>query len=162
MLLMPSLANSSKHPTWTPDRDLPAAIEREDERSGEVRAEVDLSGGNRLVRHPGIIGNDVVDLRDAFVREQFVDDISRGGAEARAPAERDFRRLGRGFLRQRRPALVAPNKSGRCRRRGSGKKKITPGGKHWRLPLREPAAFHADLVRRSQRRLPQRSIETTL
>ena len=82
MLLMPSLANSSKHPTWTPDRDLPAAIEREDERSGEVRAEVDLSGGNRLVRHPGIIGNDVVDLRDAFVREQFVDDISRGGAEA--------------------------------------------------------------------------------
>jgi len=119
------------------DRDLPAAIEREDERSGEVRAEVDLSGGNRLVRHPGIIGNDVVDLRDAFVREQFVDDISRGGAEARAPAERDFRRLGRGFLRQRAPALIAPDKSGRCSR-AAREKEITPGGKHRRLPSANP------------------------
>ena len=60
------------------------------------------------------------------------------------------------FLRLRAGALSAPNHP--CaRRRGGRKKKIASVGQHWRLPLREPAPFHADLVRCRQRRLPRRS-----
>jgi hypothetical protein len=135
------------------DGDLLAAIEREDERTGEVRGEVDLSGGDRLVSRPtGITCDDVVDLRDAFVREQFVDDISRGGAEARAFAERYFRRLGRRFLRPPEAVRVAPNKPGSGR--SSSKNKITPGRKHWRLPHRGTRRLSPEPCQRRRRALP--------
>jgi hypothetical protein len=77
------------------NRDLSAAIERDNERAGEVQGEVDLSGRDRLVQKGRSNGADIVDLRDAFVREQFVDDILRSDAEARPLGEPDPRRLGR-------------------------------------------------------------------
>ena len=65
-------------------RDLSAAVKQQNERAGEMHGEVDLTGRDRLAQERAGIGDDVIDLRDALVREQFVDDILRHDAETRS------------------------------------------------------------------------------
>ena len=128
-------------------RDLCAAVKLENERTGEVQGEVDLTGRDRLAQERSGIGDDIVDLRDALGREQFINDILRHDAETRNLGEPDPRCFGRGFLRLRAAASSAPNQP--CaRRRAGGEKKITPVGQHWRLPLHGTRAFRPTPTRR--------------
>ena len=43
-------------------RDLSAAIKQQNERTGEVHGEVDLSRGDRLAQQRSGVGDDIVDL----------------------------------------------------------------------------------------------------